>query len=206
MISIRPDSETVDLYRKRAVPVVLIDEKAPGVASVACDNFSGGYLAGRHLLEKGHHRIALVSGRVLGPGSWNAAQRRDGLRKALSEVAGYPVIQCEAPNYSEQDGAEALHSVVRSEATAVFCAAGDVVAGAMLRIAPDAGISVPKDLAVIGFDDLGTADLIGLTTVRQPLQALSEAAYRMTCINPVETMERPRQIVFPPEIVQRRTT
>jgi len=205
LISIRPDADTVRLYSERSIPMVLIDETAPGVASVACDNFLGGYVAGRHLISKGHRRVALVTGRVTGPGSWNAAQRRDGLRKALSELHLVPVVQHETPDYSAENGLSALRNALTAESTAVFCASGDVVAGGMLKTCPDVGVDVPKGLAVVGFDDLGTADLLGLTTIRQPIHNLSEVAYRMTCITPRDTMERPEQILLPPTLIERRT-
>jgi DNA-binding LacI/PurR family transcriptional regulator len=174
---------------------------------VSCDNFKGGYIAGRHLIDRGHTRIALLCGRLNRPGSANAEARRDGLRKALAESHAHLLnVDCfEVDDYSEDDGIE-WHKHRPPDSTAVFCAAGDRCALGLIRAAPELGVSIPKDLAIIGFDDAPTAGIHNITTIRQPLKELSEAAYRMACIEPSRTLARPERVVLAPELIERGTT
>ena len=206
-VSMRPDAETLAMYRALNVTVVLIDEYADRVASVSCDNFKGGYLAGRHLIDRGHSRIALICGRLNRPGSANADARRDGLRKALAEAHGSLLnVDCwEVDDYSEDDGVE-WHHHRPPDSTAVFCAAGDRCASGVMSAAAKLGMKIPKDLAIVGFDDSAIAGVLGLTTIRQPLKEMSETAYRMAVIEPSRTLARPERVVLAPELVLRETT
>lgn len=207
VISMRPSTELLARMRALNITVVLVDEQADRCASVACDNEKGGYLAGKHLAERGHHNIALVTGKLGLPGSKNADDRAAGFRRALAEAhLGLLNVDCwQVINYDQADGIE-WHRHRGPDTTAVFCAAGDLCASGILKVAPELGLKVPKDLAVVGFDDSPAAGILGLTTIRQPIKAMSEAAYRMAVIEPSRTLARPDRVVLAPELVLRGTT
>jgi LacI family transcriptional regulator len=208
-VSLRPDADTIAQFRALNVPVVLIDEEAAGAGSVSCDNFKGGYLAGRHLIERGHHKIAMISGRTDGPGSYNACQRREGFCKALAEShIALLTIDChEVTDYSQLEGAQ-WFSARPPDTTAVFCAAGDLCASGITKAAEGLQIAIPKELAIVAYDDAPIAQQTrpNLTTIRQPMREMAEAAFRMACVEPTRTLSKPERVLFAPELVVRGTT
>jgi DNA-binding LacI/PurR family transcriptional regulator len=162
-----------DLMRLRAArtPCVLVDAQHPTVPSVVIDDLAGGELATRHLIELGHRRIAFLGDT---PPEFRFVWSRDrtlGYERAL-EQAGIE----RRPEYIRV-GTRLVH-VARSVAlellqlpeppTAIF-AASDTQALGVLEAARTLGIAVPRQLSVIGFDDIEIASYVGLTTVRQPL-------------------------------------
>jgi LacI family transcriptional regulator len=162
--------------------VVLIDEDVPGAAAARlfADNERGGYLAGRHLAASGHRRIAHVSGQ---PGLLSVEERRRGFERALAEagIAIDPQLVC-LGSYDESFGAEAFARLfaLPSPPTAVFAAA-DMLAIGIIRAARDAGVAVPQDLSIVGYDDIPLASLLDppLTTVRQSTDAFGRRGVRL---------------------------
>jgi DNA-binding LacI/PurR family transcriptional regulator len=208
-VSMSPDADVIAAYRALNVPFVTIDDEANGAGSVSCDNFKGGYLAGRHLIERGHHKIAMISGRTSGPGSYNACQRRDGFRKALAEShVALLTIDChEVTDYSQLEGAQ-WFSARPPDTTAVFCAAGDLCASGITKAAEGLKIDIPRELAIVSFDDAPIAQQTrpDLTTIRQPLKDMAEVAFRMACVEPTLTLSKPKHVLLAPELVVRGTT
>jgi len=167
----------------RAIPLVVLDptgEPLHQTPSVGATNWSGGLAATRHLLELGHRRIAMVSG----PTEWLCCRARlDGFRAAM-DTAGVPVdpaLVRMSILYGEgglRDGASLL--ALPDPPTAIVCA-NDLQALGVYEAAREAGIRVPTDLSVVGFDDLPLVRWAGppLTTVRQPLAEMGATAARM---------------------------
>ena len=89
--------------------------------------------------------------------------------------------------------------------TAIF-AASDLQATGVLEAAAAAGLDVPGELAVIGFDDVDFADILGLTTVRQPLAEIGAGAIELLFSRIGGDDEEPVEIVHPLTLIQRRTT
>jgi DNA-binding LacI/PurR family transcriptional regulator len=90
---------------------------------------------------------------------------------------------------------------------AIFCAAGDNCAVGLLAVAKDRGMRIPEDIAIIGFDDLLIArtSTPALTTIRQPLEKMAEAAYKMTVLDRDKILMNPQKAIFNPEIVVRNS-
>jgi LacI family transcriptional regulator len=138
----------------------------------------GGYLAVRHLIELGHRRIACISGPLaLSP----SAQRVQGCRRALAE-AGLDLIDAmrREADFSSAGGHAAMRDLLAGASprpTAVF-ACNDLSAIGAMAAAAQAGLSVPKDLSVVGFDDIALAAYASppLTTVAQPKHRLGTLA------------------------------
>lgn len=172
-----------DQLRSRGIPFVLVDPTGePGheFPSVGASNWTGGLAATRHLLDLGHRRIATVTGpaNVL-----SSRARLDGYRAAL-DGAGVPVDPAliRQGDFHLEDGlahGRRLLALV-DPPTAVF-AGNDVQALGVYQAAHEAGLRIPQDLSVIGFDDLPPArwSIPPLTTVRQPLTEMAAAAAGM---------------------------
>jgi LacI family transcriptional regulator len=154
------------------VPVVLVDARGHGVPMIVTDDVEGGRIATRHLLELGHERIAFLGEPPDNPFGFTAtAQREKGYVDVL-QGAGIERDQ-RLVRYGRHDrtvaqglAAELLAQPDRP--TAVF-ASSDVQATGVLAAAAAAGLRVPEDLSVVGFDDIELSSYVGLTTVRQPL-------------------------------------
>jgi DNA-binding LacI/PurR family transcriptional regulator len=163
-------------------PVVLINNQQPGeyTHSVRNDDLRGGALAAEYLAGLGHARIAYVAG----PERAMASQLRlQGCQQALS--AAGPVIPTEwildgngLPEAGERAVQELLHASPRP--TALFCY-NDATAMGCLRAAKEAGLRVPHDLSILGYDDIAAAPYFDppLTTVAQSKYALGQRATEM---------------------------
>ncbi len=177
IISLSPrDACEVESLRRAEVPVVLIDADHPDVVAtprVVIDDVGGGRAATEHLLRLGHRRIGFV-----GDVSDNAfyfiwsRDRLLGYRQALA-AAGVP----ERPEYRAEgepsrEGARALaEAMLRShDRPTAIVAASDTQAVGVLEAARELGLRVPEQLSVIGYDDIELAQVVGLTTMRQPLE------------------------------------
>ncbi len=144
--------------------------------SIGCDNVDGGYQATRHLLSRGRRRIALL-GRT-SQRSPELAERHDGYCKALREAGIDPDerLRVDADSSNGQGYSAVLELLERGvEFDAVF-AVTDVIAIDAMRALEDNGLSVPGDVAVVGFDDISLAAHVTppLTTVRQDIREAAE--------------------------------
>jgi LacI family transcriptional regulator len=208
-MDIRPDADTVAAYTAANVPIILTDEEMAGVSTITTDNFLGGRIAGEYLVKKGRKKIAIVSGRTQVKGGYNADQRLKGFQQALN--AGRLLIQpgcmIEVPDYSRGDGVHVMPKLLDIGVDAIFCAAGDNCAQGLLTVAKERGVRVPEDIAIVGFDDLLIARLStpALTTIRQPLKEMAEAAYKMAVIQRDEILRKPQSAIFNPELVIRKS-
>jgi DNA-binding LacI/PurR family transcriptional regulator len=166
----------------RGLPFVVIDptaEPGPEVSSVGATNWSGGLVATKHLIDLGHRRIGIITGP---PELLCSRARLDGYRAAL-ERAGLTVDDeiVRPGDFRVRGGYEQAKALFSLEArpTAIF-AGNDLSALGVLRAAREAGLRVPEDLSVVGFDDspLSAWSTPSLTTVRQPLTEMAAVAVR----------------------------
>lgn len=140
---------------------------------VDVDNVAGARTATGYLLGKGHRRIASISGPVSMPAG---VDRLNGFRSALAD-AGLAPAAIEDGDFTADGGAAAMRRILDSgvEFDALFCAS-DLMARGALAVLGRAGIRVPEDVALVGFDDspVATAVQPNLTTVRQPSRGQGE--------------------------------
>lgn len=169
--------------RTRNIPFVVVDPAGdpPGdVPAVGATNWAGGMAAARHLVALGHRRIAVISGP---PDLMCSRARVAGYRAALAE-AGIPIDPDLAGvgAFSQADGYREARRLFALPAPPTAIVAGnDLQALGVYRAADEAGLSIPRDVSVVGFDDVRPALWARppLTTVRQPLQEMAEEATRM---------------------------
>jgi DNA-binding LacI/PurR family transcriptional regulator len=156
--------------------VVLLNRRVPGRPSVVVDSADGMKQAVAHLADLGHRRCAFISGPRR---SWSNQQRQRGLRVAAAhhgiEVVGLGPV---APQF--QSGVQLADEVLRAGATAVL-AYNDLVAVGILSRLADAGVRVPDELSVVGFDDIPLAAMVTppLTTVALPTVQAGDAAVEL---------------------------
>ncbi|MFT7841693.1 substrate-binding domain-containing protein [Saccharothrix sp. BKS2] len=168
------------VFARARMPVVLIDPvdvADPALPSVAAANREGGVMAAKHLLSLGHRRVGVVGGPrdVL-----CSTARLDGFRAALARAgAGPDAALVRHADFTREGGYREARELLASprRPTAVF-AANDEQALGVIDAARAAGLSVPGDLSVIGFDDLPAAGRSSpaLSTVRQPLGEMGRRA------------------------------
>jgi len=166
------------------VPVVLVnnhnEQSGRYTFSVSVDNQHGGYLATNHLIERGHRRIAYISGAA---DHSDDADRLTGYRQALDEngLTFDPTLVMSG-NGQLNGGERALHTLTGLGAppTAAFCY-NDMTAIGLLFAARREGLSVPYNLAVVGFDDIPFARYVqpALTTIAQPQRDMGRQAMSM---------------------------
>ncbi len=194
------------------VPVVFLTmQPRAGVSIVLVDNYAGGVLATRHLLEQGFSHIGHISGPL---DWWEARQRKQAWQETL-EKSGIKVSdnQWAKGNWSPASGATAFEQLLQSypEMDAVFVA-NDQMALAVLHIANRIGISIPQKLAVVGFDNFAESAYFwpALTTINhnhhelgcRAVQEVVKQIEAIHCNKPIET----QSVLLLPELVVREST
>jgi LacI family transcriptional regulator len=167
----------MDLHRQ-GVPIMLMGQLPDtDIPFVDVDATAGAELAAHHLIECGHHCIGMITNASLDYTS--AQQRRDGFLRALrkAELPSSEALIKEG-NYTPASGFEAMKALLQVDPrpTAVFVASDVVAMGAILAI-KEAGLHIPKDIAIVGFDDIPLAEFYDppLTTIHLPAFGLGWA-------------------------------
>jgi LacI family transcriptional regulator len=194
------------------VPVVFLTmQPRPGVSTVAVDNYAGGRLATRHLLEQGCRRIGHISGPL---DWWEARQRKQAWKDTLQE-AGLTATDkdCAEGNWSASSGEAAFTQLLESYPgmEAVFVG-NDQMALTVLQVAHRQGLRVPQDLAVIGFDNMAESAYFwpALSTINHSLYELGCRAVQET-VEQIEAVRRderlePQNILLSPDLIVRESS
>ncbi|MCS4153310.1 LacI family transcriptional regulator [Salinibacter ruber] len=163
-----------------SLPVVLLNTSVESsrFSSLSFDNRSGGYAAVQHLAEHGHERVAIFTG---GAENFDSQERLAGYRLAVDNLGLMADSSLEIEGDFTREGGQALIKErflsLEPRPTALF-ASNDSMAVGALRGLHEAGLQVPEDVALVGFDDIPTAKYVTppLTTVHAPTQELGEQA------------------------------
>jgi DNA-binding LacI/PurR family transcriptional regulator len=208
VISLPLLDDEVDALERDRLPVVMVDIGHPRVPHVVIDDRHGGELATEYLVARGHRRIGFVGDRPdTRFGFTSSEERRRGFRRALRRAGLRPARDLEARGRHGRDEARALAlDLLRRDdrPTAIF-AASDTQAVGVLEAARALELRVPDDVAVIGFDDIEAAELLGLTTVRQPLRQ-SGARGAELLLGAIAGAAPPAEELDALTVVERRTT
>ena len=199
-VLVSPTADNLDYLRQakqRGTNIVLVDRKSKEFSSVSVDDVAGGYLAVKHLLDCGRKKIAFVGGPL---SIKQIADRLEGARKAIEETKKAALEVIELANLSVQAGRAIGEQVKKFDG--VFAANDLVAIGIMQACVVDGNIAIPKDLSLIGYDDIdfAAAAIVPLTSVRQPSAEIGKTA--------IELLEsaKIRNIEFQPELVVRDST
>lgn len=212
VVSLRLSRQWLASFRRAGVPLVAIDVALAGVPHTVVDDVAGGRMATEHLLSLGHRRIGFVGdtrhrGNGTDPG-FTSHQRLCGYRGALQKAGiGYDArLVRRGPHGAANAEALAAKLLALPDPPSAVFAASDTQAMGVLAAADRAARRVPGELSVIGFDDIESAKLLGLSTVRQPLEdSGTEAARRLCALLRGEPIGPLRQ-QLPLEVVHRSST
>lgn len=203
-----------DELRAQGIPLVVVSCWEEGGDCVAVDDVAGVRLAVDHLLELGHRRIAYLSSGLVEPKTDRA--RLDGYRRAL-RAAGVPyerdlVVRWEEPAYLSSDREivlEVERLLTSPTRPTAFVVSNDLVAIDLVETLEQLGLRVPRDVSVVGFDDIALAGLarVSLTTVAQPRDELAELGSAIM-LKRIEDGELGplRQVRLEPTLVVRSST
>jgi DNA-binding LacI/PurR family transcriptional regulator len=202
LMALRGDDPLTHIVRRAGVPAVYGGRPLHFEPQfyVDSDNAGGARLATEHLIRLGRTRIVTIAGQMCTDAG---AARHRGYREAMV-IAGLTPHGTVEADFTEAGGAAAMKTLLdeHPDLDAVFAASDNMAAGA-LRVLSDAGRSVPGDVAVVGFDDLGIAERTDppLTTVHQSIQGLGREMTRML-IGLIAGQER-TSIILPTSLVVR---
>jgi LacI family transcriptional regulator len=210
------NNELLNVFSKHDIPVVLVDNLTLGKDMpeqitvtdieydyVIPDNFHGGYLAGRHLTQLGHKKIAFFGASINQAGFL----RQQGYVKALNEYN----IQVDkdfivrVDNYGQIE--LVLTSLLSKGVTAIF-AEHDLIAFEIYNQLKKMNIAVPQDVSLVGYDDLKFAEYLAvpLTTVRQPVEQEIELATEILFNKIEHKTDKIKQVILPVELIIRKST
>jgi len=172
LVGLSPTDTEVSAIERSGLPTVLIDAYHRRLARVVANDVQGGQLATRHLLELGHRRIAFLGGLPRVAFTYSASRLRErGVRLAMRSAglelpSKYTVSGDHSRGRARDLTSDLLHAP--EPPTGIVCASDTQALGA-LEAARDSGVDVPRQLSIVGYDDLDFATYLGLTTMRQPL-------------------------------------
>jgi LacI family transcriptional regulator len=196
----------------QGTPFVLLDRPFPRLRAnfVGTDDFSGGKLATEHLIQLGRRHLAYIGSPDLSP----AADRFRGFRFALrdNDIELRENFILSSPNV-ETSGDNAGYEMMRTllkrkpRPNGVFCH-NDVVAIGAMKATLDAGLSIPRDIAFVGFDNVNYSKYlqIPLTSVDQSTQQLGETAAQLALDLVAKKVDKPKTILLAPTLVVREST
>jgi len=206
-----PIDDRLAQIRARGIPSVLIGQLATHELqpSVSVDDVAGGAMAAKHLVELGRKRLAFVGGPL---GIRQVADRLEGAGNVVKESAGVTLEVINATNRTIAEGREVGRALLarpaESRPDAIF-AVNDLLALGILQVLVFGGVTVPGDIALVGYDDIefGESSLIPLTSIRAPHEGFGFAAVDLL-VNEMadEPADIAKHMVFQPELVVRAST
>ncbi len=199
-------SETIRTCEQAGTPVVLFNRYVndADTLAISCDNIGGGRLVADTLLDAGHRRLAYISGL---PDTSTNRDRLAGFSDRVRERgADTPMVE-EAGAFSYEGGFAALKRLMdrHPPPEAVFCANDIVAIGALDAARVELGMKIPRDLSVIGFDDISMAAWppYALTTVRQPARTMIDLTLENIERLLSDSSYQPERIFVPGRLIQR---
>ncbi len=209
VLSSGSDLELLDTLRSASMPQVVVDREIDDLAAdlVEVNHEAGGYLATRHLLELGHSRIACIAGpQALSP----SRQRVQGYQRALNEAGiGVDNRLLRTGDFTSEGGHGAMRSLLAlSERPSAVFASNDLMAIGAICAAAQGGLVIPRDVSVVGFDDIALAAYSNppLTTVVQPKHQTGELAARLLLERIAEPGRALQREILQPKLCVRQSS
>jgi LacI family transcriptional regulator len=207
LVSLHLSDHELKKLKRFNVPLSLLDDDSPLYDSVGFDNVAGGYKATAYLLDKGHHNIVFLSGKL---NAKPVKERLQGYKNALSEYQ-IPFLServilgnsMDRDGFTEKSGYEAMLKILHLNPLpdAVFCAS-DIKAIGALKAMKDHNITLP----LVSYDNLSISEYIGLTTVHQPMYDMGYHATRHL----IERIDNPNasicDYIHDPELIIRSSS
>lgn len=208
-VSSLPELDHLESLRDAGVPVVLMTRRWPAGDYVAVDHFAGGYLAGKHLCELGHRKIACIAAKQ---SIYSAATDKiEGFRAALREhdvsFSSDWMIWLDEVGVAEARRAADVLLEQTDQPTAIFITADHQAVGMLHRLC-ERGVRVPDDMAVVGHDDILYAEFmeVPLTTVALPKYEIGRQATKIL-LERIQNSDSPQdelqQVLLEPTLIVR---
>ncbi|GAA4693570.1 LacI family DNA-binding transcriptional regulator [Promicromonospora umidemergens] len=209
-VVVAPSDDDLEPLRRRrdhGTPIVLVDHEDPEhrLSSVSLEHREGGRLAAQHVLDAGRRRLLFAAG----PEGVRQVERRiDGCRDAVGQAEGISLEVVRAPDLDVADGTAVGRRIAElppAERPDAVLAGNDLHAIGIVAALMTAGVRVPDDVAVVGYDDIPFAAVaaVPLTTVRQPIAEIGTAAAQLLVDEIAQAGRAPREVVLAPELVVR---
>ena len=203
-------SHTLEIaeYSGLNLPIVSFDRQiAPDIPYVSSDNFTGGVLAGRHLIEKGCKKLAHISGNLKLQMLSN--KRNDGFIQACKEYdKTYYIYETDINVLGKNDYTQVVETLFKEhpDIDGIF-ASSDIIAAQIIKKCTDLGRRVPEDVKIVGYDDTDIAKYLipAITTIAQPIESMARYAIDYV-IKQIEGEVVPNEIVLPITLRVRGTT
>jgi LacI family transcriptional regulator len=202
------DGSLVESINGASRQIVILDEDVSGAhgSKVLSDNRQGGYLAGRHLVEAGHRRIAFFGG----PESMHSTgDRLAGCRAALADLAPEAALtHTFFGDYTAAHGRACVEALITAaDDTTALVVSSDLMMIGVMEALRDAGWRVPDRVSVIGFDDIAPFHLFDppLTSIRQPVDAMGQRAVDLLIRGVNGEAGEPVVEHLPVELISRRS-
>lgn len=200
--------ERLSALKKFGIPSVLVDRVSEKqlFSSVSVDDHAGGSIAAKHLLSLGRTKLGFVGGPLEIP---QVADRLQGAKDALrlTPTATLTVFETSATTVLEgRRAGEEISALPRDERPTALFAANDLVAiGLLQALVATGSLQVPEDIAIVGYDDIdfATSAIVPLTSIRQPSALMGETALKLLSEEALDPAQKPRRVVFQPELVIR---
>lgn len=200
--------ERLSTLKKFGIPSVLVDRVSEKqlFSSVSVDDHAGGSIAAKHLLSLGRTKLGFVGGPLEIP---QVADRLQGAKDALrlTPTATLTVFETSATTVLEgRRAGEEISALPRDERPTALFAANDLVAiGLLQALVATGSLQVPEDIAIVGYDDIdfATSAIVPLTSIRQPSALMGETALKLLSEEALDPAQKPRRVVFQPELVIR---
>ena len=192
------------------VPVVNVGFYSEHFDSFIWDNVVGVKVAVQHLLNQGHTKIGMIAAQSF---NVNAQTRLDVFKQTLAEagILFKPDLiksgNSSEAGFSEEAGYEAMQKLLAEteKVTAVFCAS-DVQAMGAWRAVQEAGLRIPEDIAIIGYDNVKETEFIGLSSVDQKMYSVGKQVMELLIARMKGVESEPIKIEITPELVVRKST
>ena len=184
------------------LPIIVIDRTVSGFECIQADYSEGGRLAAEHLVNLGHRSIGVVAGPLDVKSMRDRCQAAEGVIESRANLA-FTVENAFATEL-EKSVADAI---VSKSATAVFCGS-DLIAIGVLRVARAAGLTIPGDLSIVGFDDIPWAEYCTptLTTIEMPVDEMAAEAVDALLRKIDGESDSNRRVVFNVNLIVREST
>lgn len=199
----------VHKFLQHGIPVVIADRVIPDldIDKVITDNYDGAYRITRHLIDKGHTRIAIVINTLLN----SARERLSGYKAAIidSHLPVRPeLIFTSDEHYSEENCSEIARMILSQKRnyTAIF-AENDKMANIICATAENDGLHIPRDLSIVGYDDAPLIDSspIRLTTMHQPIYEMGTTSINLLLQRLAGDTSEKRTVILNSHLVERES-
>lgn len=209
LISLNPTKEEIEIFKNSKTPLVLVETFLPEFSSIHINNHKGGLIATQHLIDLGHKNIGIMTDYLGDEQGFSPMRSRyEGYREALekSNLTFNKKNHYLSPHTLHDAERIAKEWLVAENRPSAIFASSDIQAIGIIKASKILKIRIPQDLSIIGFDDIESAHLMDLTTIKQPLYESGVKALEIIIKLITQENQQPIMIELPVHLLNRKTT